>query len=1095
MKKRNLLSGFALAVLMTLGITGVAKAQTYSSCANFNNNIPSAPTGDVIVNNTGACSLTSVNVSTGSFTVPPTGTITTSAPISATGNVSLTGTTVTVKNVTASNGSAFVKATTGNVSIAALTATGNFIQVLAPAGNITVTGAVNGTNLTQIFSAKTTIALKGGVNNSNGDVRIFANSGSSSTTPFLAGSSSTNGVTFIHNNGSSSRAIYISNGAGTGGITYSGSNTLQVNNSSGATGIIVLDGGANGKVTVSGTLSADGANGQPAGAIDIFAPQVIASSATTLSASAPGHQVGNINLVTNQITTTGSLTLNVNGNGPFAAFVDLSLFPVGSYSVTAPTNPSQFITFGPFTPSAKPLTISGAGALTINANGNNNGLKILGYPLQVTSATTTINNKGSGNGAFIQSTDGGSQRNALTLNGTIAVHANTTTSTDAANTIGIDGTSIAALTGNVLLDGAATASTGGPGSNISLTADSGAINLGGTGNNFTLAADGSSTGGTAGNVTVTDGTGTITINSGNAVLASALGGNGDGGFIDIQGGTINNASSGTATINSDGKGTGNAGTIKLIAAAGTLNLGTSAGKLSLSATGTDGTGGGGYIEIANLTTITVSNDISVAAGTDAGGNGTGGTFNIHDFGTFTITTAGTVNLKADGHGTGKAGTITILSQNSNPIGLNNSVLSASGDTASSGAGGSISVTDLGSITVANATLNANGGGTGGDAGSVLLGVYDVNAVAIDLSTAHINAKAGTNGSNGKGGQFTATFALSFDVNSIVKVDAGSNAAVTVQDGMISLNGIPCGQWKAGTGTGNTSWPLSYWDCVNPTDPTLNPLDQAPISVANGTSLQNIKATYGNNSVGLYVFNNQGDYQSFFATTIGQDAAGYTGVFGTPGHIYSSVWENVPAGTLTNDNLSEVTAHELGHAIGIIKGNPANDATYASSYVERDFINLDYTVIGTSDGTSTRRPACSSNASAPFDGVLDDGDNYICNPSTHVLASKYTGMRNSKIAKTASLGGFDWYAGTEGWREIYPQAFAYEAYVGANITPPNYYARTADGLWSNPAPAAGFTCTIGWAAAVVANQTTPPTITGCTAVLGWYETQVRTDLAH
>lgn len=451
MKKRSLLPGFALAALLALGFAGTAQATSYSSCSDYNNNTP-PPSGDITITNTGACSLNAVSTSN-AFTVNSTGAITASS-ISAAGEVHLQGTTVTASGTVESTGNQlYIKATSGDVNTKAITAHGGYIQVLAPSGKITVDGNVSGTNLTQIFSANSNISLKN-VDNSNGDVRIFANKGTGPTsTTFNVGDGSTNGATYIHNNGSIGYQIYISNGTGSGGITVSSDTGLQVTASAGPTGGVILDGGANGTVTLNKSISVDGAGGYGSGGISILAPEIVAAG-STLSANAPGHQVGQINLITNKITNnTGGLTISINGDGPFPDYVDLTITPVGSWSITAPESPASSISFGDFTSSSNSLQITGTGEFIVNANGNNNGLKIWGYPLTIDSASASISQQGGGNGVSIESWDGATETNTNTLTlGTLSVYENTTASGQDRNLIKMSASEIASLSGNVILD-------------------------------------------------------------------------------------------------------------------------------------------------------------------------------------------------------------------------------------------------------------------------------------------------------------------------------------------------------------------------------------------------------------------------------------------------------------------------------------------------------------------------------------------------------------------------------------------------------------------------------------------------------------------
>ncbi len=823
MKKRNLLSGFALAVLMTLGIASAAKADDYTgNCAG----LPADVSGNVNITDQSCTISQSVHASgaifinaSGGFIAGAGANLNADAGMSLTGNSIVIGNvsaaggdvfltsnlgiitagtvtssglvqisgddTVTTSDVTATGSSVYISSTNGDVSTGKVTGNGNFLQLITPNGKITVNDTITGKNLTQIFYAKNDISLQG-VNNADGDVRIFANLAGGGD-PFKIGSSSLNGATFIKNNGTSSRAIYISNGGGSAGINYSGSNVLQVNNSAGPAGFIILDGGTTNNVTLSGTLSADGSGGHASGVIDIFAPQIIANNAT-LSASSPGQNVGVINLVTSQITDNSGLTLSINGNGPLPNFVDLSLFPPGSYSVSASADPTIPITFGSFNTSNQPLTISGAGAFTINANGNNNGVKILGYPLAIKPTTTTINNMGGGNSVGIAGSDGGSSLTTLTLNGAITIHANTTAA-GPANLINLTGTTIPALTGNVSLDAAGT--NGGDGSNITLGTNSGTIPLGGTGNNFKLNSNGSSSGGKGGTITLGGGSTTYSVNNANGITASAQGGNGDGGVIMLTGQSLTNASGANSIIAADGKGTANGGKISLTLS-GSLTVSSATNAFALEAnSGT--TGNGGEIDV-NANNVTLDGTkFSVAALT----NGKGGTVNLTAAATLKLTAG---NITADGAGQKDGGNISLTASTLTITGSGHSVTANAGTT--QGIGGNINITSKSAVTIGTGSgaisIKALGQGTGTGGKVSVIGKPATVAAGSSLSvTGGSSNGAGGNitvTSNGTGTAGVVSVSGTLDVSGL---GSGSGGNISLTGDTLSLNN---GQFKANGGT-------------------------------------------------------------------------------------------------------------------------------------------------------------------------------------------------------------------------------------------------------------------------------------------------------
>ncbi|CAN5548691.1 hypothetical protein BH10CYA1_BH10CYA1_61310 [soil metagenome] len=773
MKKRNLLSGLFLAAILSLGLAGTANANDYTdTCANFPN-LPGGGTfdgnGNVDINQPN-CTLNQAVTATGYISIKTTGgaiitqgltsgstLFVESSSTVQTGNLQaasdLTVTsqgTLTTGTITSTAGFDYIRAFSGDITAASITAGSNYIQAIADAGKITVSGATNATNpLTQIFYAGSTISLQSVTNSPNGgDVRIFANN-SSGASPFTIGTSSTNGVVSITNKNSG--FIYISNGSSTGGITYSGNNKLDVSNASGAAGRIVLDGNGT-KITLSGTLSADGASGRGSGVIDLFGSEVVLNSAT-VSANSPSQTIGFINFVTDKITNSGTSTISINGNGPFPNYVDLSLFPTGSYSVTATPDPAQSITEGAYQNSSDPLVIGGSGTLNITANGNNNGIKVVGNPLSITVATKITNN-GNHNVVTVDSSDG-TNPNTLTLSKAVEIHSQNTAANQTANLVEMSGTTIPTPGGNIWLD--TSGLTGGAGGNILLSTGSGTIPIGGTGNNFRLTANGSSTGGKGGNITLGGGATKYSIKNANGILASALGGNGDGGTITLAADTLTNATGAASTIAANGFGTGNGGKVSLTLSTN-ITLSSAATAFALEAkSGT--TGNGGEIDVtANNVTID-SAKLTASAAT----NGKGGTINLKAFAAFKLTAG---NIKADGVGAnGLGGNISVTGDTLTFSGTGKTI-TANG--ASTQKGGNITV----KATAATAAINVSATDAGGVSLSANGGPSGSGGV-IDVQTPGTLTVNGTNvlvtaGGNGDGGTINfhdlGTFTLKLGTN-------------------------------------------------------------------------------------------------------------------------------------------------------------------------------------------------------------------------------------------------------------------------------------------------------------------------------------------
>jgi hypothetical protein len=280
------------------------------------------------------------------------------------------------------------------------------------------------------------------------------------------------------------------------------------------------------------------------------------------------------------------------------------------------------------------------------------------------------------------------------------------------------------------------------------------------------------------------------------------------------------------------------------------------------------------------------------------------------------------------------------------------------------------------------------------------------------------------------------------------------------------------------------------------------MDMAPSVVGQLTSLNTLRTTFGSPPVQIFVFASDANYQNFFDfTPSGVSGAynGYTTKFGSSNTIYAAVME---ANLSTVQNMKEIAAHELGHAINIIDGDQSNNTTL-ETYVAEDFMYLDYSAVTGSSGTA--RPPCGSGA--PFNGVLDETNGLsICvsaattgytmiGPNLYIetkfISSGTTPMRNSLIIQGASPGIFVWNT-TDGWKELYAQSFGWEIYTSTSPVLGFYYS-TADNILNQNY----FQCQTEWSYDVVNNATVPPTTppspyhaTGfgsCASAPSWYRT--------
>ncbi|MBX9939875.1 MAG: hypothetical protein K2Y32_11510 [Candidatus Obscuribacterales bacterium] len=464
----------------------------------------------------------------------------------------------------------------------------------------------------------------------------------------------------------------------------------------------------------------------------------------------------------------------------------------------------------------------------------------------------------------------------------------------------------------------------------------GTLKLGTNNGNLQVLANAGSTGGDGGTVNVNPypaPNGNISIETANAVSAAASTGasaNSKGGSVTLIGNpnvTVPATLTG-ASINVDGKGNKDGGTIKILGN-GTLNLGTNAGGLSLSAKAS-GTGKGGNIEVGYTTTLTQDGEISVAGGSGSGSNGQGGAINLHDLGTATISG----KLTADGAGTGKAGTISVNSNAFNTMNLNNSTFSASGDLNGSGAGNTITIANQGTITVDQAIFKANGGGTGGNAGSISMNI-NTGSQAVVLTKAKFEARGNLPASsNGLGGivqinKATGTFTdtdpnVGINVPYVINVDGGVGLGTTDFDGSIALNGVTCQQYK----TVAAIFPKVGWDCITPGSGSYIPtLVSAGASLS--TTIQNqfanlISPPPAAPRVGVYAFNSLLAQQQFFGRP-------QTGPYDSQFGISAVSWLRVSSTFLSSSNGNNAAisgsptimvgalVHELGHHADYIWG--------------------------------------------------------------------------------------------------------------------------------------------------------------------------------
>lgn len=414
------------------------------------------------------------------------------------------------------------------------------------------------------------------------------------------------------------------------------------------------------------------------------------------------------------------------------------------------------------------------------------------------------------------------------------------------------------------------------------------------------------------------------------------------------------------------------------------------------------------------------------------------------------------------------------------------------------------------------SLSAKGGGTGGNGGTIMISMASSHLKSMTPSTASaIDASAQSNNGDGgevffynyislidddatvnvigkgtgKGGKFTAFYyevPNSFEFrtpSTMFKVNGGDGLNVSGFDGSITLANIPCRQWKIGTGTGNASWPKTYWKCANP-DTVTSDVYTAPADFANGLNVT-LKGQLGANNNELYVFLNQANFTAYLNLPItGSTVPAATRFYPNeadiiPENVLTSIFKPTP----TKEQLNELAAHEFGHNLDKNASEQSLNGNYTISRY-RDFATLDYVVMGSSenDPANVPRDACVG-ATAPFKDAIDESDGtQIC--QSGVLASKFKPggipMKNRKIAEIASprLNPRD-------SKEFYAQSFAISVYA-KNLTVAQMLSTTADVVIGKNGY---FACTTAWANNRATGSIADPSglSTGCTTqVPVWYE---------
>jgi len=331
-----------------------------------------------------------------------------------------------------------------------------------------------------------------------------------------------------------------------------------------------------------------------------------------------------------------------------------------------------------------------------------------------------------------------------------------------------------------------------------------------------------------------------------AVIDESGVGNGSGGHITLQAGTLQLPAGGPFTLKANGAGTGNGGSIYL-GTDGDMVIGSGAGNFILSATGGSSSGDGGSVTLQSIFgsvtvdaaflnvaplgtsgnggnfTFDVHQTLSFVGGNiinaSAVGNGNGGIIDVLFAGTLQLPAAGPFTFASNGAGTGNGGFLSLTLGGDLAIGsgAGQLIISSTGGSpgSASGNGGPVFVNTFGNITLDPASLNVAPQGFNGNGGFIQLstsgnlnitngsainvsGVGDGNGGSINLSaftlqlpeTGPFTLKANGAGTGGGGTVFVSTagdLAIgSAAGNMIISATGGSPSSASGDGGFVIL---------------------------------------------------------------------------------------------------------------------------------------------------------------------------------------------------------------------------------------------------------------------------------------------------------------------
>ena len=346
-------------------------------------------------------------------------------------------------------------------------------------------------------------------------------------------------------------------------------------------------------------------------------------------------------------------------------------------------------------------------------------------------------------------------------------------------------------------------------------------------------------------------------------------GNREGGTISLSGTDVNLDN---AILRSNGTGTGPGGNIELNGLDLTPTL--ISGNSIIEVYGGVSSGDGGEIHINNLGDITILDDVELRASakeTTSTGSGFGGTIQIKSAVGEYVTFRG--QMFANGTGAGSGGRVEIEA--------------------------TAGIVELPSIS--NYVIQADGGVADGGGGEI----YIESFWEMELRYAVTSSISAVGKGAGGGGKVSINKVKDFEVNRVIKVDAGDLASVSDFWGSITLNGIQCNQYKNSW----SDWPYTVW--VHDGSLTHD------IEVVAHNLPSAIRETVKDYS--LYSFYSAEQCIAFFNPRQGS-STNITGLTMADTKTCSAM-EFAP----TFDNRSFMTGticHEIGHALDYATGNPS-----------------------------------------------------------------------------------------------------------------------------------------------------------------------------